>query len=138
MSNAISKILGSGGASGKAAEEPNEFRSFVDSGGGRPQMGFSIARANGDMEGFLYHNLDNLNFQTRNGAEFLSFTHRGKAVTLQGTRLRIIFRAIMRHTLMEINEAGGRTADPALPVISRMEITTVEPGGTVSPVRLAK
>src|SRR5665811_69974 len=103
MSNAINRILGTGG---KATEEPNEYRSYVDS-GGRRQMGFSITRANGDMDSFLYHNLDNQQFQIRNGAEFLSFTHRGKAVTIQGTKLKVIFRAMMRHTLMEINEDDG-------------------------------
>ena len=135
MSNAISKILGTGT---KAVAEPSEYRSFVHSGGGRPQMGFAITRSNGDMEGFLYHNLDNLNFQTRNQAEFLSFTHRGKAVTIQGTKLAIIFRAMMQHTLMEINEEDGRRpVEAGLPTITRMEITTVGQG-TPAAARLVK
>jgi hypothetical protein len=135
VSNAINKILGTGTKS--LADEPAEYRSFVDS-GGRPQLGFSINRSNDEMHGFLFHNLDNLLLQTRNGAEFLSFTHRGKAVTIQGTKLKVIFRAMMRHTLMEINEADGRPAEVGLPTIIRMEVTTVGPNGAVSPVRLAK
>jgi hypothetical protein len=56
-------------------------------------------------------------------------------VTIQGTKLAIIFRAMMQHTLMEINEEDGRKpAEPGLPTITRMEITTIgQPA-----VRLAK
>lgn len=132
MSNAINKILGTGT---KAAEEPAEYRAFVDS-GGRPQMGFSVTHANGDMDGFLYHSLDNLNYQTRNGAEFLSFTHRGKAVTMQGERLRVVFRALMRHTIMEIHEQDGRRVEAGQPTIARLEVTVVGQGAPV--VWLAK
>ena len=133
MSNAINRILGSG--TRPTIEEPTDYRAFVDS-GGRPQMGFSITRANGDMDGFLYHLLDNVNFQTRNGAEFVSFSHRGKAVTMQGVGLRVIFRAMMRHTLMEIHEQDGRPVAPGEPSVTRLAITVV---GDASPaVRLAK
>jgi hypothetical protein len=133
MSNTINRILGTG--TRPTIEEPAEYRAFVDS-GGRPQMGFSITRANGDMDGFLYHLLDNLNCQTRNGEEFVSFSHRGKAVTMQGIGMRSIFRAMMRHTLMEIHEQDGRPVAKGEPVVSRLAITVV--GEATSPVRLAK
>ena len=132
-SNAVNRLLSKGN---KPASKPTDYRSFLDNGGGRPQMGFAITRANGDADGFLYHNLDNLNLQTRNGAEFLTFTSRGKAVTIQGTGLQVIFRAMVNQSLMEINEPDGRpAADPAMPTITRMEITTVGRGESV--VRLA-
>jgi hypothetical protein len=133
MSNTLNKIMASG--SKAAADEPSEYRSYVDS-GARPQMGFSITRANGDMDGFLYHTLDNMQLQTKNGSDFLSFTHRGKAVTIQGTALRVIFRLMMRHTLMEINEPNGRPAAAGMPVIQRLEITTVGEKASAA-VRLA-
>lgn len=133
MSNAINRILGAG--TRPTVDEPAEYRAFVDS-GGRPQMGFAICRANGDMDGFLYHLLDNVNFQTRNGEEFVSFTHRGKAVTMQGIGMRAIFRAMMRHTLMEIHEQDGRPVEPGQPRVTRLAITVVRE--VASPVRLAK
>lgn len=120
MSNAINKILGTGT---KVAEESSEYRSFVDS-GKLPQVGFSITRANGDMDGFLYHSLDNMQLRTKNGFEYLTFTHRSKAVTIQGHQLSPILRAILRHTLMEIVEPDGRKAADNMPVITRMEIST--------------
>ena len=121
MSNAVDRILS---ATAKKAEAPTEYRALIES-GGRPQMGFSVTHATGDMDGFLYHSLDNLNYQTRNGAEFLSFTHHAKAVTIQGTGLRVIFRAIMRHTAMELHQQDGRPAAAGEPVITRLEVTTV-------------
>ncbi len=133
MSNTINRILGTG--TRPTVEEPAEYRAFVDS-GSRPQMGFSITRANGDMDGFLYHSLDNMNFQTRNGEEFVSFSHRGKAVTMQGIGMRAIFRAIMRHTLMEIHEQDGRPVPEGQPCVTRLAITIV--GQDPPPVRLEK
>lgn len=121
MSNAINKILGTGT---RVVEESSEYRSFIDS-GKQPQVGFSITRVNGDMDGFLYHSLDNMQLRTVNGAEYLSFTHRSKAVTIQGRALSPILRAILRHTLMEIVEPDGRPAAADMPVITRMEITAV-------------
>lgn len=119
MSSAIDRILG---RSLGIEAEPTEYHSFVDS-GGRPQMGFYIAQANGTIDGFLYHNLDNLRLQTRNGSDFLSFTHRGTAVTIQGARLRILFKAIMRHTLMEIHEPVEAEIRNDQPIIIRLAIT---------------
>jgi hypothetical protein len=131
MSTALNRLLNTGT---KAAEEPAEYRAFVDS-GGKPQAAFAITHANGDMDGFLYHLLDNMDCKTRNGTEFLSFTHRGKAVTMQGTKLKIIFRAMTRHTLMEIHEQGGRPAEPGQPTVTRLEVTVVGQGAPM--VRLA-
>lgn len=120
MSNAVNKILSTGT---KAADGSNEYRSFVDS-GKQPQIGFSITRANGDMDGFLYHSLDNIQLRKKNEFEYLTFTHRSKAVTIQGHQLSPILRAILRHTLMEIVEPDGRKAADNMPVITRMEIST--------------
>jgi len=131
MTNSIDRLLS---AHGRGDDDTSRYRSIVTH--TRPQMGFAITRANGDMEGFLYHNLDNLHLQTRNGAEFLSFTHRATAVTIQGTGLKTVFQAIMRHTLAEMNEPDGRPTKEGLPTIARIEVTAVgQPGPAV---RLAK
>jgi hypothetical protein len=132
MSDALNKILGRGPS---LEAEPSEYRSYIDS-GGRPQMGFFIAQVDGTMDGFLYHSLDNIRFQVRNGSDFLTFTHRGTAVTIQGTGLKVMFKAMMRHTLMEIHENDGHESDRKQPQIVRLEVT---PADTPSrPVRLAK
>lgn len=125
MSSVIDKILNASATRPVDVDEgAGDYRSFVET-RQRPPMGFTVNRANGDMHGFLYHSLDNLEIQMRGGAEFLTFTHRGKAVTIQGEKLRPIFQAMMRHTLTVITEPDGRPAAPDMPVIQRMEITTV-------------
>jgi hypothetical protein len=91
--------------------------------GSRVQMGFALHRANGDMDGFLFHNLDNLALRRAGGAEFLTFTHRGKAVTMQGRGLKAIMQAIMAHTLMELYEHDGKVVAMDAPVIQRVEVT---------------
>jgi len=63
-------------------------------------------------------------------------THRGKAVTIQGEGLRMVFRALIRHTAMELHEQDGRRAEAGQPVITRLEVTTV--GQAAPPIRLAK
>jgi len=121
MSRAINRILGTGS---KGLGDTAKYEPFVDS-GGRPQMGFVVSRGASTKDGFLYHSLDNIRFLERDGAEFLTFTHRATAVTIQGTRLTIILRAIMRHTLMEINAPDGREVPESeeLPTIERIAIT---------------
>jgi hypothetical protein len=121
MSRAINRILGTGS---KGLGESTKYEPFVDS-GGRPQMGFVVSRGARTKDGFLYHSLDNIRFLEHEGAEFLTFTHRATAVTIQGQRLSVILRAIMRHTLMEINAPDGRDEleDGELPTIERIAIT---------------
>jgi hypothetical protein len=132
MTNAIDKILG---ATARQTAEPVEYRALVES-GGRPQMSFSVTHANGDMDGFMYHSLDSLRFQVRNGLEFVSFTHRATAVTMQGERMKVIFRAITRHTAMELHVQDGRPAEKDQPVITRLEVTTAGQQGPA--VRVVK
>jgi hypothetical protein len=108
MSNAVDRIL-SGTA--EQAEARTAYRA-LDESGARPQMGFSVTHATGDVDGFLYHALDNIKYQTRRGQEFLSFAHQAKAVTMQGKGLRAMFRAIIRHTAMECT---SKTAAPPRP-----------------------
>lgn len=109
---------------GQAEPEPlpadGEYLAFRS--GSRVQMGFALYLANGDMDGFLYHNLDNLALRRASGAEFLSFTHRGKAVTMQGHGLKAIMQAIMSHTLMELYEHDGKVVGMDAPVIQRVEV----------------
>lgn len=133
-SNRVNSILNRGARPDAPASA--EYRSYVTS-GDRPSMGFVITRANGDMDGFLFHTLDNMQVVKRGDAEFLTFTHRAKAVTIQGTKLGVILRAIVNHSLLEINEPDGRAPAPDMPTIERMEITS--PGAPAVPAaRLAK
>jgi hypothetical protein len=131
MSDPIARLLST---RPQDEDDASRYRSIVTH--SRPQMGFAITRANGDMDGFLYHNLDNLHFEMRGAAEFLSFTHRGKAVTIQGKGMRAIFQAILRHTLAELNEPDGRPAQDGLPVIIRIAVTALGQGAPM--VKLAR
>lgn len=65
------------------------------------------------------------------GIEYLSFTHRGKAVTLQGVRLDAIFQGLMAHTLKHIIELDDREAP-------RADDATIETRGAVSVVTLGQ
>lgn len=109
-----------------ARETSETYQGFTDS-GGHPQMGFTLTRANGAMDAFFYHNLDNLDLRIIKGTEYLNFTHRGKAVTLQGTRLDAILKAIMHHTLTAIHEYDGQGTEIAedATVVTRVAVTMV-------------
>lgn len=135
MSNAIHRILSS--ATVRPTEEPTEYRAFVDS-GGRPQMAFSLCRANGNMDGFLYHALDNIAYETRGGLEFLSFNSRAKLVTIQGQQIAAIYRAMIRHTLMEIRETDGRAVPKDQPVVTGVAISILNAPAAPTALRLAK
>ena len=135
MSNAINRILGQ---AVRDAKESDSYRGFVDS-GNRPQMGFIIVHASGDMHGFMYHSINHPTYQVRNGDEFISFTHSGTAVTMQGTGLKIVFTAMMRHTLMEIREYDNRPIEDGTPTIMRLAITDTAPRAKIEPAaRLVK
>lgn len=102
---------------------PREGEYLAFRSGSRVQMGFAVYRANGDMDGFLYHNLDNLALRRVSGVEFLTFTHRGKAVTMQGRGLKAIMQAIMAHTAIELYEHDGKVVGMDAPVIQRVQVT---------------
>jgi len=102
----VERILAS---RGHPRPEEEGYSAYRES-GGHPQMGFSIHRRNGDLDGFLYHNIDNVSLRSRRGVEYLSFTHRGKAVTLQGVGLDAIYHALMAHTLMSTTECDDRSS----------------------------
>jgi len=123
MSSAVDRIL----SRGKGPDlDSEEYRAFIDS-GGKPQMGFAIVQADGTMDGFFYHSLNNVTLQRRNEDDILRFTHRGTAVTIHGRNLKPVFRAIMRNTLMEICEPDGRPAkDADQPVILRLAIDSLD------------
>ncbi len=107
-------------------EDAETYQGFTDS-GGHPQMGFTLTRANGAMDAFFYHNIDNLDLRVIRGVQYLNFTHRGKAVTLQGTRLDAILRAIMGHSLTAIHEYDGDGSDLSeeATVVTRTAVTMV-------------
>lgn len=89
----------------------------------KPQMGFTVIRASGEIDGFLFHNLDNINLTQRGNAEFLTFTHRGKAVTLQGIKLVQILHVLLSNALEEIREHDGRPVAADETIVQKIRVT---------------
>ena len=123
--NRINEILRQRGHE-PSASASETYEGFTDS-GGHPQMGFSLTRANGAVDAFFYHNLDNLDLRIVKGMQYLNFTHRGKAVTLQGARLDACLHAIMQHTLTGLFEYDGDGSElrDDMTVITRAAVTMV-------------
>ena len=95
---------------------------------GRPVMGFHIAHKDGNLDGFMYHGINHPKFQIRDGQEFFSFTYSGTAVVMTGTRLRLIFDALMRHTLKAIYEDDGRRPISSdTPIVTRISVKQAVP-----------
>lgn len=107
-------------------ETSETYQGCTDS-GGHPQMGFTLTRASGAMDAFFYHNLDNLDLRVVKGVQYLNFTHRGKAVTLQGSRLDAILRAMLAHTLTGIVEYDGDGSELSAEttVVTRTAVTMI-------------
>lgn len=105
--SAIDRILHSRGLfeepSTASAEEGREERAFIDS-GGKPQMAFSVELANGEIHGFQYFNIDNLKYTPTKSGDHLSFDHRGKVVTVSGRGLKPMLNALVRQSLVIMNE----------------------------------
>jgi hypothetical protein len=113
--------------------EPYEAYTVTE---GFPQMGFSVFCRSGNEErrrhGFLFHNLDNLDLIERGDDEYLTFTHRGKAVTMRGRDLHGLFEAILAHTLQAIYEFDDAIYAPLMAheqIIDRIAVTAL-PGST--------
>lgn len=122
---AIDRILNSRGAvpsapPPEAASGLEHKAAFVES-GGKPQMAFSVAMANGEMHGFHYFNIDNLKFIPKVKGDFITFDHRGKVVVLSGTALQPIYTALISQTLVSIQESAM-----AMPVTSGTHVRRVE------------
>ncbi|TWB34330.1 hypothetical protein [Nitrospirillum pindoramense] len=115
---------------GPTAEEPPEdpsvYRAFKTV--SRTQMGFAAVQAGGKVNAFLYHSLANIQLESRAGAEFLSFTDNGRAITIQGSGLLVILHALLGGFLKEICVQDGRPAVPGQPVIRQMAITDTAAG----------
>lgn len=122
----IDDILRRRGHEPSRLAESATYEGFTDS-GGAPQMGFTLTRANGAIDAFFYHNLDNLDLRVIRGNQYLNFTHRGKAVTLQGTKLDAVLKAILNHTLTGIVEYDGQGTelDEDGTIITRSAVTMV-------------
>lgn len=114
-SDAVNRILS---FNSRHSEDSARYQAFIDS-GGRPQAGFSVTLANGDMHGFFYHALDDLTYVQEGETDLLSFTHRGRAVVIEGSGLRPLMKGLCRQTLMEIHEHDGRPIEAAQPVVTR-------------------
>lgn len=86
--------------------EPAHYRPYII--WPRPQVAFCVVQQDGTMHGFQYHTLRHLKFERRDGDEFLSFTADGLAVVMQGRAMRVLFHALVRHTLLEAREYDGK------------------------------
>lgn len=128
--NRIDEILRRHGTEPTRHAEKRTYEGFADS-GGTPQMGFTLTRANGAVDAFFYHNLDNLDLRVIKGNQYLNFTHRGKAVTLQGTKLDAILKAMLAHTLSAITEYDGQgtEVDEDGTIVTRSAVTMVNLAG---------
>jgi hypothetical protein len=123
-SDAVNRILS---FSGRRGEDPARYQAFIDS-GGRPQGGFSVTLVSGDIHGFFYHALDDLTFVQQGETDLLSFTHRRRAVVIEGSGLRALMKALCRQTLMEIHEQDGRPTEPGQPVVTKIAVTDSHAG----------
>jgi len=94
---------------------------------GRPVMEFYIVHKDGKHEAFQYHDVKNKMFypidpQHPDEGEDLRFTHDGTAVIMNGTGLRDVFLAMVRHTLKAIHEYDGRPVKEGASVIAKLTI----------------
>ena len=118
------------------AEPPETYRPSVIH--PRPQMAFGVVEASGTMHGFMYHTLRHPKHQVRGGEEFLSFTADGIAVVVQGTGLRVVFLAMLRHVLVELREYDGKPIGDTATRITRLAIVDPQEKSQEAPVRLVK
>lgn len=95
-----------------------------------PQMGFSLFTRGDKRHGFFYHSIDNIDlYEDDDEDEFLSFTHRGKAVTMRGRGLHEVFDAIMDHTLQTLYEYHNGWDAPhgeTAVMIDRVQVDSLE------------
>lgn len=106
-------------------EERYEAYSITE---GFPQMGFSVFCVNGTRHGFFYHSIDSLDLTEGKHGQYLKLTHRGKAMTLRGHGLHLLFQAIMDHTLMAVYEYAAKlypAPDDGEPIIERIRVDDV-------------
>ena len=121
-------ILGKAGDTAKTAmaelfadtAESDSYQPFLV----RPsaQISFILVEANGTMHGFLYHTLRHPKFEVRGGEEIISFVSDGIAVVMQGVGMRVMFRALIRHALMEVHEYDGKPPGEIKTRITRLEV----------------
>ena len=94
-----------------------------------PQMGFSLFTRGDKRHGFFYHSIDNIDlYEDDDEDEFLTFTNRGKAVTMRGRGLHEVFDAIMDHTLQVLYEYhdGWNAPRPDAAIIDRVQVDSLE------------
>lgn len=108
--------------------EPDGYRPYLTR--SRPQMGFTVIEKDGTLHGFMYHTLRHPKHQRRDGIEFLSFGADGMAVVMQGRGLATLFRALVRHTLIEAREYDGQDKRETIARIDRLQVqdTRTMPG----------
>ena len=125
MNHIVDDILRRRGDTPKQ-EKTEGYTAFRDS-GKNPQMSFLLYGSNDRTDGFFFHSIDNVEHRIIKGVEFLSFTHRGKAVTLEGVRLHPLLRALMGVTLTEVHELGNKAPpdDPKATVVTRAMVSQV-------------
>lgn len=94
-------------------------------------MGFIVVRDDGRVDRFSYASMGDMELYEGEHAEYLSFVHRTKAVTLTGVNLFPIMEAENSHTLGALYQYGnGEDGKPlpyrkSLPLITDVLITDV-------------
>lgn len=119
MNNIVDDILNSKGATPKRSEG---FVNFEQ----RPQMGFEVERANGALDAFYYHNIDNLDIRLIKGHEHLVFTHRHKVVVAQGKNLKAILRGLLDHRVSSFRDFCETQPPQGEATIDHIQIASLE------------
>lgn len=92
-----------------------------------PQLGFVLVEKSGTMHGIQYPTISRLRHERRGGAEQVSFHADGLAVVMEGRGLSVIFRALVRHTLLEAREYDGTGGEAEATRIDRLGVVDTVP-----------
>lgn len=88
-------------------QEPDFYRPYIIR--ARPVVGFSFVEKDGRSRGFQYHTLRLPDFRPGPpGKEILTFVADGMAIGMEGSGLKLLWRALVRHTLYEARQYDAK------------------------------
>ena len=82
-----------------------------------------MRRSEGTLDGFMYHNIENVALSSKRGTDYLSFDHRGKVVVISGRNLEPIFQSMMRLKLSEIIASSEQCETSDEPFVQNVSVT---------------
>lgn len=98
---------------------------------GLPTMGFTLHKADGRLDMFYYHSVQDVDLTQDEHGEYLNWTHGNKAVTLRGRNLDQVIEALLAHTLISLHQFDDKLkiekAAMERPYIQDVWITEVTP-----------